>query len=114
MHDDAHECKFQHEHGGTEVVCLLKHTLYGMRQAPRAWHQRLKEDLNKLGFEASEADPAFFSGIMEGERVYLVVWVDDILIAAPGAKRAAKVKAHLAEAFTCAIWGRRRTSSRWS
>ena len=36
---------------------------------------------------------------MDGERVYLVVWVDDILIAAPGAERAAKVKAHLAEAF---------------
>ena len=60
---------------------------------------RLKEELGNLGFEASEADAALFSGSVDGERVYLVVWVDDILIAAPGTERAAKVKAHLAEKF---------------
>ena len=32
-------------------------------------------------------------------RVFLVVWVDDILIAAPGEERAAKVKPHLASKF---------------
>ena len=103
-----------YEQGGPGVVCLLKRTLYGLRQAPRAWHLRLKEELGNLGFEVSEADPAFFSGIVDGERVYLVVWVDDILIGAPGAERAAKVKAHLAEAFDVRDLGEATYFSGWS
>lgn len=85
-----------YEQSGSGVVWHLKRTL---RQTPRAWHLRLKEDLGSLGFEAPRADGALFSGIVDGERVYLVVWVDDIVIAAPGTERAAKVKAHLAEKF---------------
>ena len=34
-----------YEQGGPGVVCLLKRTPYGLRQAPRAWYQRLKEEL---------------------------------------------------------------------
>ncbi|GAQ92986.1 hypothetical protein KFL_012360010 [Klebsormidium nitens] len=81
------------------MVCHLKRTLYGLRQAPRAWHTRLKEKLGNLEFVASFADAALFSGVVDGERVYLIVWVDDILVAARGAERIAKVKAHLAEKF---------------
>jgi hypothetical protein len=88
-----------YEQGGPEMVCHLKRTLYGLRQAPRAWHMRLKEELGNFEFVASMADAALFTGIIAGERVYLMVWVDDILVAARGAERIAKVKAHLAEKF---------------
>ncbi|GAQ92836.1 putative retrotransposon protein [Klebsormidium nitens] len=64
--------------------------------APRAWHMRLKEELGN--FE-STADAALFTEIVAGERVYLVVWVDDILVAARGADRIGKVKAHFGEKF---------------
>jgi hypothetical protein len=88
-----------YEQGGPEMVCRLKRTLYGLRQAPRAWHMRLKEELGNFEFAASMADAALFTGIIAGERVYLVVWVDDILVAARRAERIAKMKAHLAEKF---------------
>src|SRR3569833_2696538 len=88
-----------YEQGGPGMVCHLKRTLYGLRQAPRAWHTRLKEELGNFEFVASFADAALFVGVVNGERVYLIVWVDDILIAARGAERIAKVKAHLAEKF---------------
>ena len=77
-----------YEQGGPGVVCHLKRTLYRLRQAPRAWHQRLKEELVNLGFEASEEDAALFLGIVDGQRVYLFVWVDDIFVEGPGAERA--------------------------
>ena len=60
---------------------------------------RLKEELELLGFKASEADAALFTGEVDDERVFLVVWVDVIMIAPPGEERAAKVKAHLASKF---------------
>jgi hypothetical protein len=88
-----------YEQGGPEMVCRLKCTLYGLRQAPRAWHMRLMEELGNFEFVASMADAALFTGIIAGERIYLVVWVDDILVAAREAERIAKVKAHLAEKF---------------
>ena len=89
-----------YEQGGPEMVCRLKRTLYGLRQAPRAWHMRLKEELGNFEIVASMADVALFTArVVAGERVYLVVWVDDILVAARGAERIAKVKAHLAEKF---------------
>ncbi|GAQ93606.1 hypothetical protein KFL_017020010 [Klebsormidium nitens] len=51
--------------------------------APRAWHMRLKEELGNFEFVASMTDvAALFTGLVAGERVYLVVCVDDILVAA--------------------------------
>jgi hypothetical protein len=88
-----------YEQGGPNVVCRLKRSLYGLRQAPRAWHTRLKEELGHLGFEPSEADAALFTGTVDGEQVLLLVWVDDILIAGPGVERISKVKAQLAALF---------------
>ena len=46
-----------YEDGRPGVACHLKKTLYGLRQAPRAWHTKLKQELEKLGFRPSEADP---------------------------------------------------------
>ncbi|GAQ92268.1 Transposon-encoded protein [Klebsormidium nitens] len=73
-----------YEQGGPNVVCHLKRTLNGVRQTPRAWHTRLKEELGNFEFVASLADTALFSGVVDGERIYLIVWVDDILVAALG------------------------------
>ena len=88
-----------YEQGGPKMVCRLKKTIYGLRQAPRAWHQRLKAELGEIEFQPSEADAALFTGVVDGERVWVVVWVDDILIAAAGEQRVTKVKAHLSGKF---------------
>jgi hypothetical protein len=88
-----------YEQGGPNVVCRLKRSLYGLRQAPRAWHTRLNEELGHLGFGLSLGDAALFTGTVDGEQVLLLVWVDDILIAGPGVERISKVKAQLAALF---------------
>jgi hypothetical protein len=36
---------------------------------------------------------------MDGETIWLLVWVNDILVAAQGEERVAKVKAHLTAKF---------------
>jgi hypothetical protein len=70
-----------YEQGGPDTVCHLRKALYGLRQAPRAWHTKLKKELEQNGFKASEADAGLFI-LDEGEhKVYLLVYVDDILIA---------------------------------
>ena len=45
-----------YEQGGPNIVCHLQRALYGLRQAPRAWHKKLKSTLLELGFTESESD----------------------------------------------------------
>jgi len=88
-----------YKQGGPNIVCRLLRALYGLRQAPRAWHRCLKKVLEDLEFVASFADVALFQGTVDGETFWLLVWVDDILVAAQGEERIAKVKAHLTVKF---------------
>jgi hypothetical protein len=88
-----------HEEGGPEMVCHLKKILYGLRQAPRAWHTRLKEELKGLEFRASETDPALFVKGMGCDATYILVWVDDILMAGKRMEEIAAVKRLLGEVF---------------
>ncbi len=83
-----------YEQGGLNTVCRLLRALYGLWQAPRAWHQCLKKVLEDLEFVASSANAALFRGTVDGETVWLLVWVNDILVAAQGEERVAKVKEH--------------------
>jgi hypothetical protein len=87
-----------YEEGESGTVCHLRKTLYGLRQAPRAWHTRLKTELVTLGFRAAEADPALFVRRVGEELTYVVVWVDDILVAG-ALEEVTAVKKLLAETF---------------
>jgi hypothetical protein len=82
-----------------QIQCRLLRALYGQQQAPRAWHRCLKKVLEDLEFVASSADAALFRGTMDGETIWLLVWVNDILVAAQGEERVAKVKGHLTAKF---------------
>jgi hypothetical protein len=71
------------EAGGSKMVCKLHKALYGLRQAPRAWAAKLKEELEGVGFQAGEADPGLFLLSRKIGDIFLLVYVDDILISAP-------------------------------
>ena len=68
--------------GPSHLACHLRRALYGLRQAPRQWHARLKQELEAIGYVESEADPGLFIYHGKEDTVYLLVYVDDILIAA--------------------------------
>ena len=42
------------------LVCKLKKSLYGLKQSPRCWNEKLCEHLKSLGFKESVADPCIF------------------------------------------------------
>ncbi|KAG8479120.1 hypothetical protein CXB51_029820 [Gossypium anomalum] len=66
---------------GQQLVCRLNKALYGLRQAPRAWFQTLRQYLvGQLGFHASKADPLLFIRATSGNLLLLMAYVDDIVI----------------------------------
>ena len=69
-----------YEEGGSNMACHLQKALYGLKQAPRAWYMRLKAELEKIGFVQSEADGGLFIKRTGTDYVYMLIYVDDILI----------------------------------
>lgn len=80
-------------------ACHLHKALYGLRQAPRAWHMTLKAVLEKLGFRASDADGGLYVSKDPEHPSYLLIYVDDILIAAPTEADVEKIKEGLLATF---------------
>lgn len=61
-------------------VCKLEKALYGLKQAPRAWFDRLRCTLLQWGFSNSKSDTSLFY-LRTGEHVvFILIYVDDILI----------------------------------
>jgi histone deacetylase 1/2 len=62
-------------------VCKLNKALYGLKQAPRAWYARLCTKLMKLGFLPSKADTSLFYYNKRGCTIFVLIYVDDIIMA---------------------------------
>jgi hypothetical protein len=61
-------------------LCRLEKALYGLKQAPRAWHARLGSVLRTHGFVPSTADTSLFLFQHPQLTMYLLVYVDDIIL----------------------------------
>ncbi|KAK1561349.1 hypothetical protein QYE76_037225 [Lolium multiflorum] len=61
-------------------ICRLTKALYGLKQAPRAWHARLATALRAHGFTLSAADSSLFLLQKTAVTMYLLVYVDDIIL----------------------------------
>jgi len=70
---------FQHPSHPT-AICKLHKALYGLKQAPRAWFSRLSAQLTDLNFKASKADSSLFIYKANGIQIFVLIYVDDIII----------------------------------
>ncbi|KAJ0622209.1 putative RNA-directed DNA polymerase [Helianthus annuus] len=61
-------------------VCKLVKSLYGLKQAPRKWNERLTTVLLKFGFIQSKCDHPLFILNKVNVTVFLLVYVDDIVL----------------------------------
>jgi hypothetical protein len=61
-------------------VLRLRKTLYGLRQAPRAWNAKLDSMLKEMGFGQSPHEAAIYRRGNGGNALLLGVYVDDLVI----------------------------------
>jgi len=62
-------------------VCKLDKALYGLKQAPQAWYAKLCKRLEALGFVPSKADTSLFYYNRGNHSIFVLVYVDDIIVA---------------------------------
>ncbi|CAI7905736.1 unnamed protein product [Closterium sp. NIES-54] len=84
----------------------LRRPVYGLRQAPREWHDTLRTTLAALGFAPSTADPSLFLRTDATlPPFYVLVYVDDLVFATADTEALAHVKSELQKRHTCTDLG---------
>ncbi|RVW32180.1 Retrovirus-related Pol polyprotein from transposon RE2 [Vitis vinifera] len=82
--------------GESGLVCRLRRSLYGLKQSPRAWFSRFSSVVQEFGMFRSTADHSvFYHHNSSGQCIYLVVYVDDIVITGSDQNGIQKLKQHL-------------------
>jgi histone deacetylase 1/2 len=67
-------------------VCMLDKALYGLKQAPRAWYFCLSSKLQSIGFCASKVDTSLFFYNKGGVTIFMLIYVDDIVVVSSSEK----------------------------
>ncbi|CAI7732024.1 unnamed protein product [Closterium sp. NIES-54] len=84
----------------------LRRPVYGLRQAPREWHDTLRMTLAALGFAPSTADRSLF---LRTDATllpfYVLVYVDDLVFATADTEALAHVNSELQKRHTCTDLG---------
>ena len=84
LHGDLHEEVYMKVPKGIACkrnqVCLLKKSLYGLKQASRQWYIKLLDALKSLAYVQSKNDYSLFLKKQNNKIIILAVYVDDIII----------------------------------
>ena len=79
-------------------VCQLRKSLYGLKQAPREWFHKLTSQLLHFGFTGSKTDTSLF--YLNTWPIYILIYVDDILILGPSSTKINALVKSLSAHFT--------------
>ncbi|CAH9096877.1 unnamed protein product [Cuscuta epithymum] len=106
LYEDLEEELYMYQPEGFEVpgkehrVCRLKKSLYGLKQAPRKWYKRFDAFMTRQGFSRSKYDSCvYFKRNSNGSFIYLLLYVNDMLIASPDMSLVNKLKSQLSNEF---------------
>lgn len=80
-------------------VYKLKKSLYGLRKSPCCWFSKLSADLSGYGFNQTYSDYSLFTLKRGSMKLYVLIYVDDLVIGGNDSAAIAKFKGYLSECF---------------
>ncbi|XXG59644.1 hypothetical protein AAC387_Pa04g1693 [Persea americana] len=80
-------------------VARLRRSLYGLKQALRAWFEKFRSTMLHLGFVQSPYDPSLFLNNTAQATTILLIYVDDIIITSTHSKLIHSLQSSLQAAF---------------
>jgi len=87
------------EHGHEEKVCKLLKPLYGLKQSGREWYKKLDSYITEIGGKRTAADPCVYVFGKNNERVIVIVYVDDLILASKELSRLEYIKSKMKSMF---------------
>lgn len=65
---------------GSSKVCLLRKSIYGLKQASRIWNIKFSNVLTTAGYVRSTLDPCVYFKFVGHRKILISIYVDDVLI----------------------------------
>ena len=81
------------------LVLRLRKSLYGLKQTPRAWFGKFSNVVQQFGMTRCEADHSVFYRHSSAGCVYLIVYVDDIVLTSNDNHGISQMKQHFCDHF---------------
>lgn len=81
------------------LVCRLVKSLYGLKQSPRLWFNKLSLKLITLDYSQSKTDYSLFTNRQDSKITLVLVYVDDLLISGNSYEEIDSLKALLSTSF---------------
>ena len=99
-------------YGQEHLVCRLRKSLYGLKQASRQWYKKFHDFIQSVSFSKSDQDHCPFTKIVQdGSPVFLIIYVDDMLLSGRHAGEVTELVRKLRLKFSLAFSALRPTRS---
>ncbi|KAH9754462.1 reverse transcriptase Ty1/copia-type domain-containing protein [Citrus sinensis] len=83
-----------------DYVCHLKKSLYGLKQSPTQWYLRFDKSMAENSFQRCSYDCCVYhKDLRGGSKIYMLLYVDDMLIACKHMDQIDELKKQLKNAF---------------
>ena len=79
--------------------CRLKKSIYGLKQASRQWYLKFDGTIRKFGFKEKVEDNCIYAKFKNGKFIFLILYVDDILLASSDVSLLLETKKFLSSNF---------------
>jgi hypothetical protein len=67
--------------GKEHMRCHLRKSIYGLKQASRQWYLKFDETIRSIGFKENEEDNCIYAKFRSRKFIFLILYLDDILLA---------------------------------
>jgi len=63
------------------MLCKLEKSIYGLKQISRQWYLKFNDTIVSFGFKENTVDRCIYLKVSESKVIFLILYVDDILLA---------------------------------
>jgi hypothetical protein len=85
--------------GKEHMGCHLRKSIYGLKQTSRQWYLKFDETIKSFGFKENEEDNCIYAKFRNGKFIFLILYVDDILLTSSDVSLLLETKRFLSSNF---------------
>jgi hypothetical protein len=85
--------------GKEKLGCRLKKSIYGLKQASRQWYLKFDKTIKEFGFKENVEDICVYAKFKNEKYLFLILYVDDILLASSDISLLLETKKFLSSHF---------------